>query len=177
MDETLQLINQLIAEHRKISQKTESIEKAANDISLLSDLKAAGVTAASGDRTGSHNLPELEKMLESIDTWLEKHFKHEETILLPAVAKQGDEKLITALNSILFEHSDLRDRLSLSRKRVSELSGGSLSPELWNAGVRDMKLQINHSRKLLETHAAKENHFFTELRRHLRKAAKRKENQ
>jgi hemerythrin-like domain-containing protein len=173
MDDTLQLINQLIAEHKKISRRTESIEKAANDTSLMSDLKAAGDTAASGVSSG--NLPELRKMLEVIDAWLEKHFKREETILLPAVEKQGNEKFVTALNSILFEHSELRDRMSRSRRRIAELLIGGIDPELWNAGVRDMQLQINHSYKLLRTHAEKENHFLTELRRHLRKAANRKE--
>ena len=36
-------------------------------------------------------------MLEEIEGWLEKHFDREETVLLPAVKKHGDEKLVTPL--------------------------------------------------------------------------------
>ena len=175
MDETLQLIDQLIAEHKVISEKTRSLEKAANDASLLSNLKQAGDTFVRGNISRSEDLKKLEAMLKTIDDWLEKHFNREETVLLPAVKKYGDEKLVTSLNSLLFEHSDLRDRMLHSRKRVDELLGGSLDQLRRYTSARDLRVHLNHSRKLLETHAAKENRFFTELRRQLKKATKRKE--
>jgi len=175
MDKTLQLLDQLIAEHKVISEKTRSLEKAANDSSLLSNLKQARDTFVPGDLSQGESLKKLEEMLNTIDTWLEKHFKREETALLPAVKKYGDENLVTSLNSLLFEHSDLRDRMLHSRKRVDELLGGSLDQLRRDASARDLRVHLNHSRKLLETHAAKENRFFTELRRHLKKATKRKE--
>ena len=175
MDDTLQLIDQLIAEHKIINERAESLEKAANDASLLSDLKEARDTFVPGELFQSENLQKLEQMLEAIYTWLEKHFDREETVLLPAVEKHGEEKFVTALNSLLFEHTDLRDRLSHSRKRVTELLSGRLAQNLWDATANDIRTHLSYTRKLLATHAAKENHFFTELRRHLKKASQRKE--
>ncbi len=175
MDETLQLIDQLIAEHKVINEKAGSLEKAANDASLLSNLKEARETFMPGDATQNENLQKLEEMLKTIYAWLEKHFDREENILLPALKKHGDEKLVTALNSLLFEHTDLRDRLSHSGKRVNELLSGRLARNLWEATASDIRTYLSHTRKLLTTHAARENHFFAELRRHLKKADKRKE--
>jgi hemerythrin-like domain-containing protein len=175
MDETLQLIDQLIAEHKVISEKTRSLEKAANDASLLSNLKQAGDTFVRGDISQGEDLKKLEEMVNAINSWLDKHFSREETALLPAVKKYGDENLVNSLDSLLFEHSDLRDRMLHSRKRVDELLGSSLDQVRRDAAVRDLRVHLNHSRKLLETHAARENHFLTELRRHLKKAARRKE--
>jgi hypothetical protein len=39
MDKTLRLIDQLIAEHKTVGKKTQSLEKAIDDIRLLSGLK------------------------------------------------------------------------------------------------------------------------------------------
>jgi len=175
MDETSQLIDQLIAEHKVINERTGALEKAANDATLLSDLKEARDTFVPGELFQSENLKKLEQMLEAICTWLEKHFNREETVLLPAVKKDGDQKLVTALSSLLFEHTDLRDRMSHSRKRVTELLGGRLAQNLWDATANDVRTYLSHTRKLLTTHAAKENHFFKELRRYLKKSGKRKE--
>jgi hemerythrin-like domain-containing protein len=175
MDETLQLVDQLIAEHKVINEKAGSLEKAANDASLLSHLKEARDTFMPGDNTQSENLQKLQEMLKAISTWLEKHFDREENVLLPALKKHGDEKLVLALNSLLFEHADLRDRLSHSLKCVTELLSGRLARNLWDATASDIRTYLGHTRKLLTTHAARENHFFAELRRHLKKADKRKE--
>ena len=41
MDDTLQLIDQLIAEHKTINEKTGPLEKTANDVGLISNLKEA----------------------------------------------------------------------------------------------------------------------------------------
>jgi hemerythrin-like domain-containing protein len=175
MDETLQLIDQLIAEHKTIGEKNRSLEKAANDVRLLSGLKQAGDTFVRGEISQNEDLKNLAQIINIITAWLEKHFNREETALLPAVKKYGDENLVASLDSLLFEHSDLRDRMLHSRKRVDELLGSSLDQVRRDASVRDLRVHLNHSRKLLETHAARENHFFTELRRHLKKATKRKE--
>jgi hemerythrin-like domain-containing protein len=175
VDQTLELIDQLIEEHKVISQRSASLEKAANDAGLLSGLKKTRDTFTADELSRGENLKELDEMLAAIASRLERHFKREETVLLPAVKKQGKEKLVNALDSLLFEHSDLRDRLLHSRKRVDELRGGSLDPAHRDASAHDFGIYLNHSRKLLETHAARENHFFNELRRHLKKTASRKE--
>ena len=128
-----------------------------------------------GQSLQKEDLDKLDKMLVAINTWLEKHFSREETVLLPAVKKFGDRKLVTALDSLLFEHTDLKDRLLHSRKRVDELKGGDLSQSLWETRASDTRTYISHTRKLLETHAARENHFLKELRQFVRKHSKGKE--
>jgi len=175
MDDTLRLIDQLIEEHKAVGEKAQSLEKAANDVRLLSDLKQARDTFLEGDIAGRDDLKKLEALFNEMGTWLDKHFKREETVLQPAVRHYGDEKFVASLNSLLFEHTDLRDRLLHCRKRVDELLGGSLDQVRRDASVRDLRVYINHSRRLLETHAARENHFLTEFRKHLKKAARGKE--
>jgi hemerythrin-like domain-containing protein len=175
MDETLQLIDQLIAEHKTVGEKNRSLEKAANDVRLLSGLKQAGDTFVRGGISQNEDLKNLAQIINIIAAWLDKHFNREETALRPAVIKYGNNRFVNSLDSLLFEHSELRDRLLHARMRIDELLGGSLDQVRRDAAVRDLRVHLNHSRKLLETHAARENHFLTELSRHLKKAARRKE--
>jgi hemerythrin-like domain-containing protein len=175
MDETIRLIDELIAEHKTVSEKTQSLEKAVNDIRLVSGLKEAGETFVRGGISQDEDLKNLAQIVNILASWLEKHFNREETILRPAVIKYGDSKFANSLDSLLFEHSDLRDRLLHSRMHIDELLGGSLDQVRRDASVRDLRVHLNHSRKLLETHAAQENHFLAELRRYLVKANRRKE--
>ena len=84
MDNTLQLIDELIAEHKTVPEKTSSLEKAANDVRLLSALKDAGDTIVRGEILQDADLKELAQMVDFIASWLEKHFAREETALRPA---------------------------------------------------------------------------------------------
>jgi hemerythrin-like domain-containing protein len=170
--ETLELIDQLIEEHKVIDRRAASLEKAASDAGLLSGLKKTRDAFTSDELSRGENLKELDEMLAAIDSRLQRHFKREEMVLLPAVKKYGNDKLVNTLNSLLFEHSDLRDRLLHSRKRVDELRGDSLDTAHREASAHDFGIYLSHSKKLLETHAARENHFFAELRRHLKKSAR-----
>jgi iron-sulfur cluster repair protein YtfE (RIC family) len=172
MNETLQLIDELIAEHKVINERTRSLEKAANDASLLKDLKKARDTFVPGQPNPSQSLQKLGEMLQSIEDWLGKHFDREETILLPAVKKFNVQKLIDALETRLFEHTDLRDRMLHSKKRVAELLSGKMAANLWESTYNDIQAHLTHTWKLLATHAANENHFFNELRKQLKKAGK-----
>jgi hemerythrin-like domain-containing protein len=172
VDSTVELIDRLIEEHKIITRRADSLEKVVNDAGLLSGLKETRAAFTPDELTPGENLKKLDEMLAAIESRLERHFKTEETVLKPAVARYGNEKLVNALNALLFEHSDLRDRMLHSRERVDELRGGNLDPARRDASARDFGVYLNHSRKLLETHAARENHFFNELRRHLKKTAR-----
>jgi len=167
MADTLKLIEQLIEEHKVINERTESIERTANDANLLLDLKEAKDTFVPGRFDQSQTLQKLQEMLEAIDTWLDKHFNREETVLLSAVEQDGDRKFVTALNSLLLEHTDLRNRITSSKQDVAQLSGGGLARHLWDASANDMRVHISHTRKLLEAHAAMENDLFKDLQKHL----------
>ena len=172
MNGTLQLIDQLIAEHKELNQDAQTLEKATNDASLLSELKKARDSFTPGQSNQTRSLQKLDEMLKTIDAWLVKHFNREETVLLPAVQKLGDEKLVIALETFLFEHTDLRDRMYHSKKRVAELLSGGLAPNLWEATAKDIQVYINHTTKLLATHAGNENLYFNDLRKHIKKYGK-----
>ena len=168
METALELIDQLIAEHKSIAEKTKSVNE-ANDLTFISNLKKSKNHFVDGDGATTVDLKLLEKTLEEIGAQLGKHFSREETILLPAVQKNGNDKLVTALNTLLFEHSDLRDRLIHMRKRVDELKDWSLPQEIWYSRAGDLRTYISHTTKLIETHAARENHLFRELQHYLKK--------
>lgn len=171
MVDILDLIEQLIAEHKILSEKTLSLENAVNDARLISDLTQARDTFVPGRFDQTEKLKVMEGMLNSIDIWLEKHFNREETVLLQAVEQYGDMQLTESLNKLLFEHSDLRYRIAHSKKRVAELLSGSLHQHVWNASANDARSYLSHTRTLLETHAGMENRLFSEIRRKI-KAAK-----
>lgn len=164
---TLELIDQLIAEHKIMDERTASIEKAANDATLLADLKEAKDTFVPGRFDQGSSLLKLEESLLAIDSWLDKHFNREETVLLEAVERHGDQKLVKSLNSLLVEHTDLRDRMAHSKEHVAELLSGGLARHRWDASANDMRAHLSHTRKLLAAHAAMENELFGEIRQHL----------
>jgi len=175
MDETLVLINELINEHKIIRKKTQSLEQVANDAILLEKLEEAKETFVPGRFDQKQSLQKLQELLNSIAIWLDEHFNREETALLIAVEKHGERKLVTALNSLLLEHADLRNRLVHAREHVAELLSGGLASHQWAASASDMRVHLRHTRKLLEAHAATENELFVELRRHLKKKKDREE--
>ena len=168
MKETVALIDRLIAEHKVISERVESLEQAANDISILVDLKEARETFVPGRFDQNQSLQKLQELLETIDQGLQAHFNREETTLLAAVEKHGERKIVTALNSLLLEHTDLRNRLAHSQEHIAELMSGELARHQWDASANDMRAHLSHTKKLLEAHAAMENELFVELRRHLK---------
>jgi iron-sulfur cluster repair protein YtfE (RIC family) len=170
MDETLVLIDKLIAEHKVLNERARSLEQAANDASIISDLKEAGATFVPGRFDQKQKLQKLEDLLEVIEKWLDAHFNREEKALLAAIEKRGERKFISTLNSLLLEHSDLRNRLAHAREHVAELMSGSLARHQWDASANDMRAHLSHTKKLLEVHAASENELFLELRRHLKES-------
>ena len=72
MEDTLQLIDELIAEHKTVGEKTRSLEKAANDVRLLSGLKEAGDTIVRGEIIHDADLKNLAQIINIIAGWLEK---------------------------------------------------------------------------------------------------------
>jgi len=170
MDEKLVLIDELIAEHKVLNERAQSLEQAANDATIISDLKEARETFVPGRFDQKQNLKKLQELLEVIDKWLDAHFNREEKALLAAVEKHGEREFVSTLNSLLLEHADLRNRLSHARGHVAELMSGGLARHQWDASAHDMRAHLSHTRKLLEVHAASENELFSELRRHLKES-------
>ena len=166
-DETLALIDKIIAEHQVVFERFKSLDKVVGDVEAIAGMEEAKEAFMPGRFDQKEGLKKLQESLETIDQGLQAHFNREETALLAAFEKHGDRKLVSALNSLLLQHGNLRDRFAHSKKHVAELVGGGLARHKWEASVHDMRAHISHTRKLLEAHAAGEQPLLVELRRQL----------
>ena len=167
MDETLALIDKIIAEHRVVFKGFQNLEEILNDFDAISGMEKAKEAFMPGRLDQKESLKKLQESLETIDQGLQAHFNREETALLAAFEKHGDRKLVSALNALILQHEDLRNRFAHSKKHVAELLGGGLARHKWEASAHDMRAHISHTRKLLEAHAAGEQPLLVELRRQL----------
>ena len=161
----VELIDQLIAEHKIIDERAGNLEEAASDAALLGELSGARETFVPGRLDQQKGLDRLEEMLRTITPWLYKHFEREETILLGMVRDLDDGRLLSSLNSLLLEHADLRNRMAQIDEHIKELKSGGLGRHRWDASANDMRAHLTHTRKLLAAHAGMENDLFAELRR------------
>lgn len=168
MEEIIALIDRLIKEHQVIISDVQTLEKAANDASALILMEGAKDAFMPGRFDQKQGLKKFQEALEKIAEGLHGHFNREETGLLAAFEKHGDRKLVTALNSLLLEHTDLRSRLHDTREEVASLLSGGLGRHQWEAHAHDMRAHLTHTRKLLAAHAAVENELFVGLRQHLK---------
>ncbi len=170
MADILRLIDQLITEHKILSDKAQSIENMVNDSRLISDITKAQDIIVPGEIDQAEKLKDLEGRLNSISILVENHFVREETVLLQAVESYGDIDLVKSLNKLLSEHADLRSRISLSQKRVTGLSNGNLHRAAWDSAALEMLTYMSRTRALLETHAGRENKLFNGIRRKIKVA-------
>ena len=167
MDDTIALIDKIIEEHRVAFKGFQNLEGILNDLDAISGMEKAKEAFMPGRFDQKEGLKKLQESLETIAQGLQAHFNREETALLAAFEKHGDRKLVSALNSLLLQHGNLRDRFAHSKKHVAELVGGGLARHKWEASAHDMRAHISHTRKLLEAHAAGEQPLLVELRRQL----------
>lgn len=168
MKEALALIEKIIEEHRTIMTRFQTLERVANDAEAIAGFEQAKDAFMPGRYEQGQGLKQLQDALEIVDKGLREHFKREETMLLAAFEEHGDKDLVSALNSLLFEHDDLRNRLAHAKKHGVELAEGGLSRHLWEASAHDMRAHISHTKKLQETHAASEQRLLHKLRDRLR---------
>ena len=167
MDETIALIDKIIAEHQVVFERFKSIEKVVGDVEAIAGMEEAKDAFIPGRLDREQGLKKLQELLETIDQGLQAHFNREETALLAAFEKHGGRELVSTLNSLLLEHEDIGNRFAHSKKHVAELLGGGLARHKWEASAHDMRAHISHTRKLLEAHAAGEQPLLVELRRQL----------
>jgi hypothetical protein len=169
MEDALAIIEQIIEDHKVISQRFQAAEQIANDAEALTSFDKAKEAFMPGRLAQQPGLQELQASLAKIEQGLHHHFHLEETSLPGVVDRYGDEENKSDLRSLLLEHKDLRNRLAHSKKHVAELVEGNLSRHLWEASAHDMRAYITHTRKLLEAHAEIEQELLHELLNRLKK--------
>ena len=165
MADILSMIDRLIAEHKAISEKAKSMENIINDTGLISEIGQAADTVVPGKTDQVERLQFLEKSLQSIAAMVEKHFKYEETVLLKAMENYGDADLVKSLNHLLAEHSDLRERLDRSKKRIADLSVDNLHRAAFDITELETITSLNYTRSVFQKHATRENKLFSQIRR------------
>jgi hypothetical protein len=175
MPSTIELIDQLIAEHKIFNERTANMEQVANDAHLLDGLDEAKDTFTATKPGPSGGLARLESLLEDITPWLNRHFDREETILLKAVKERGSQEMVNSFNALLLEHTDLRTRIAQTKEQIESLKSGALARHRWEAGANDIRDHLAHTRTLLEAHANMENTLFAEMRKLFEGQAGRKE--
>lgn len=164
MERTLALIEQVIEEHKTLFQR---LDRVANDAEALRSLEKAKEAFMPGRLDQAEGLEKLKELANLVDEGLRAHFDREETAVLAAFEDQGDKELASAFQSLLLEHKDLRNRLTLTQSHISKLISGELSRYHWEATAHDMRAHISHTRKLLEAHAELEGELLLSLRRRL----------
>lgn len=172
MDEVITIIDKILEEHRTIMQRLQRMEQVANDTEAMAGLDKAKEVFMPGRLEQKEGLKKLKELQEKVEQGLYAHFNWEETALMSAVEKHGEKKIASALQTLLIEHKDLRNRIAHSKKHVADLLGGGLSRTVWEATAHDMRAHISHTRKLLEAHAAIEQELLQELRDELVKSQK-----
>ena len=164
MTTTIELIDQLIVEHRMFSERAGNLQEAANDAHLLDGLDEAKDTFTATKPGQSGGLGKLHSLLEDITPWLNRHFDREETILMKAVKERGTQDMVNRFNALLLEHTDLRARVTQAGEQVESLKTGTLARHRWEAAANDIRDHLAHTRTLLEAHAEMENTLFAEMR-------------
>ncbi|MFH1651657.1 MAG: hemerythrin domain-containing protein [Chloroflexota bacterium] len=172
MDDIINLIDQLIAEHRMFGRQAKELEKVANDVQAIAGLEKAQDAFMPGRLDQKKGLQQFWELLESYGEGINAHFDREETALLRAFEKQGDKELVSALNSLLAEHVDLRGRLEEMKKHTVELISGELGSHFWSAKAHDTRVYMGHTVRLINVHARSEYGLFTSLKKELQRQAR-----
>ncbi len=167
MEEALAIIERIIQEHKVIIRGVHSLERVANDAEAMAGFDKAKGAFMPGRLEQKQGLQQLQNLMEIVDTGLRKHFIFEETALVAAVKQHGDKELASALQSLLLEHNNIRNRLDHSKTHVSELVSGNMARHLWEASANDMRAHMSHTRKLIETHTSLEQVLLNKLKRRL----------
>ncbi len=174
MEETIDLIDKIIEEHKQIIGKVQALEQVTNDASALLRLDVAREDFVPGRLSNQkQGLQNWQESLEIIDQGIQAHFNREETGLLTAFEQHGGKMLASALRALLSEHKGIREHLTKLKKDVAELTIGGSSREVWEERVWGVRSYLAHTRKLFEVHARSEQRLFRTLRSELKRAQKR----
>ena len=172
-DEILVLVDKIIEEHQLVFSRFKNLEGMLSDAEAISGIDEAKEAFMPGRLDREQGLPKLLESLEIIEQGIEAHFNREETALLAAFEKHGDKNLVFALEALLVQHEDLRSRLTDSKRHVTELIGGGLARQQWEASAHDMRAHITHTQQLFHGHAAGEQPLLMEIRKRLVEGTKK----
>jgi len=169
MKEVIDLIGKINDDHQKITGEIAATNKVFSDLDAVTELGT----------TTEHVIPrrldaqtpglkKLEASINEVEKGLVEHFDLEEKSLLKAFEIHGDRTIATALSTLLNEHSDIRQRLTQSKKMLHELMTESLSREVWEGKLWGLKAYIRQTGKIIELHAQIEHELMQQLKENLK---------
>ncbi len=170
MEDTIALIDQLIEEHKVMTRRGSELKNIANDIEVKAGLEKARDAFMPGRFDQKKGLEAFENLLVTYGEFLDAHFNREETALLKAFEKNGNSRLVSALRTLLDEHTDLRNRIQELKKHTVELLSGELASHYWSARAHDMRVYMSYTTTVLGVHARNEYRLFTLLKKQLQEA-------
>jgi iron-sulfur cluster repair protein YtfE (RIC family) len=167
----IDLIDQIISEHKQIIDLSIASKSMANDIAVISQLdESIKSIAPKGSNARGESLRNLLTSLEKINQMLEGHFSQEEGLLLNAFQKQRQSTIASTFSFLVDEHQELKKHIARSRQLAAELAAKGLSREVWKRKAKVMQIYLHHTLKLLEAHAETETQLLQELRQELKRA-------
>ncbi len=168
MEETANLIEELILEHKQTNEAAGNLQQTINDLTGQWEMEAAMEELVPGRlRDRRQKLKKLEESLGLLGRGLRAHFFREETLLLEVFESHGDKELASALKELLLEHNKLRRRLDRAHRAVDELLSSKLSGLLWQSKAWDLSAFVSKTAKFLAVHAQKEEDLYAKARRRL----------
>jgi hypothetical protein len=171
MKEALDLIDQIIEEHKQITQEGNNIKQVSSDYEVGLKLGDAKEGFIPGGVAGQKRyLQNLRDSLETINQDLLAHFEREEKWLLAAFEKHGGKMLAIALRGLLLEHQELKKRIAKSLEDLARLATEGVSREVWEGHAWGVRTYLSHTLKLIEAHAQSEQELLQKLRSALIKA-------
>jgi len=170
MSETLDIVGQILEEHKQFSNDFQSLSKVTSDVEAASKLDSKKTkdffVPKSLDDHGSGVL-QWKEMLEGIDRGLRAHFDREETALVGAFKRDGTPELAAALEELMKEHSSLNQHVAKLLKDADDIASGGAKIEVWEGSGWGMKTNIDRLRAEIEEHAEKERVLLGTMKAHM----------
>jgi hypothetical protein len=161
MEDTISIIDKLIAEHKQIKESIDRCVYTMDDLCAARGLEDAKESFTPGRLEDlGQRATQLEDALELIVSTLEQHFYREEKGLLEAFERHGLAKLASLLHTLLSEHETIRTQLADMRAHAAKLTTVQTSRNVWEPNAWALRARIAHVGRELEAHALREEALF-----------------
>ena len=168
MNEVLDMVNSIIEEHKEIEKIIQGTEQIVNDFGAMVEVKTAtDIYEPASTDSERRSLERFRESLKKVEEGLDAHFHREETSLLKAFEERGGIVLASALNALLKEHEEIRNRLTKLEHDAAELAERESLRQSWHGKAYGMRVYFVHTRSLIEAHARSEQELFQAVKEKL----------
>jgi hypothetical protein len=159
--DNLEIINRVIAEHRRIRENIGLTGQAVNDLEALFSLrKSFSGWAQSSIESLTEKRNHLQEVIDSLERALDKHFGYEELTLPPLFGKY-------LMNALIIDHKQIKEQMESIRKTLSDTAVDEPGRKELLLKKSDMEQSIIDVCQAIEEHAGHEEVILNMLRRSL----------